>query len=256
MDRRYSYEKELALPYPKRSAWLRMAIAAVLAGAAVANPLPAQARSPNAPELNDRGVFELFAAGKSIGTETFSIRARSGRIEAQGEGHLRMDQNGKIIEARTSSSLSLDSQLDPISYTWSQKGTQSSQLSVDFRNRPTLIRYKTVSGQDDRRDFALDKDVVVLDDNVIHHYQLAVARYDQAKGGTQALRAFIPQEALPGEITLNSTGPESVTVLGNIRTLDHFVLSTELAQISLWVDDRGRLQIVSAPGAQFQAMRK
>ena len=94
-----------------------MAIAAVLAGAAVANPLPAQARSPNAPELNDRGVFELFAAGKSIGTETLSIRARSGRIEAQGEGHLRMDQNGKIIEARTSSSLSLDSQLDPISYT-------------------------------------------------------------------------------------------------------------------------------------------
>ena len=98
--------------------------------------------------------------------------------------------------------------------------------------------------------------MVVLDDNVIHHYQLAVARYDQAKGGTQALRAFIPQEALPGEITLNSTGPESVTVLGNIRTLDHFVLSAELAQISLWVDDRGRLQMVSAPGAQFQAMRK
>src|ERR1035437_2947836 len=137
MDRRYSYEKDLRLPYPKRSAWLRMAIAAVLAGAAVANPLSAQARSPNAPDLNDRGVFELFAAGKSIGTETFSIRARSGRIEAQGEGHLRMDQNGKIIEARTSSSLSLDSRLDTISYTWSQKGTQSSQLSVDFRNRPT-----------------------------------------------------------------------------------------------------------------------
>jgi hypothetical protein len=233
-----------------------MAINAVLAGAAVAHPLPAQARNPDTPDLNDRGVFELFAAGKSIGTETFNIRARSGRIEAQGEGHLQMEQNGKIIEVRTSSSLSLDPQLDPISYTWSQKGTQSSKLSVDFRNKPAHIRYKTVSGQDDRRDFALDKDVLVLDDNIIHHYQLAVARYDRAKGGTQTLRAFIPQEALPGEITLNSTGPESVTVLGNKRTLNHFVLSTELAQIRLWIDDRGRLQMVSAPGGQFQAMRK
>ena len=233
-----------------------MAINAVLAGAAVAHPLPAQALSPNTPDLNDRGVFELFAAGKSIGTETFNIRARSGRVEAQGEGHLRMEQNGKIIEARTSSSLSLDSQLNPITYTWSQKGTQSSQLNVDFRVKPAHIRYKTVSGQDDWRDFALEKDVLVLDDNIIHHYQLAVARYDRAKGSTQTLRAFIPQEALPGEITLNSTGPESVTVLGNKRTLNHFVLSTELAQISLWVDDRGRLQMVSAPDAQFQAMRK
>lgn len=233
-----------------------MVIAAVLAGAALANPLSTQARSPDAPDLNDRGVFQLFASGKSVGTETFSIRAHSGRIEAHGEGHLQMEQNGKTIEVRTSSSLSLDPQLDPISYTWSQKGPQSSQLSVDFRDKPAHIRYKTVSGQDDRRDFALEKDVLVLDDNVIHHYQLAVARYERAKGGTQTLRAFIPQEALPGEITLNSTGPEPVTVLGNQRTLNHFILSTELAQISLWIDERGRLQMVSAPGAQFQAVRK
>ena len=150
----------------------------------------------------------------------------------------------------------LDAHLDPLSYTWNQKGTQSSQLSIDFRSQPAHVRYKTVNGQDDRRDFKLEKDVVVLDDNVIHHYQLAVARYDQAKGGTQVFHAFIPQEALPGVITLNYVGPEAVTVDGDKRTLRRFLLTTELAQISLWVDDQGHLQLVSAPDAQFQAMRK
>ena len=96
----------------------------------------------------------------------------------------------------------------------------------------------------------------MLDDNAIHHYQLALARYDQGKGGTQAFRAFIPQEALPGVIALNSVGPELATVDGDKRTLRRFLLTTELAQISLWVDDQGHLQLVSLPDAQYQAMRK
>jgi len=118
------------------------------------------------------------------------------------------------------------------------------------------VRYKTVSGQDDKRDFTLDKDVIVLDDNAIYHYQLAVNRYDQARGGAQTFHAFVPQEALPGVITLTSLGPEPTTVNGEKLTLRHFLLATELAQISLWIDDRGHLQMVSAPEAGFQAVRK
>ncbi|MGD1104464.1 MAG: hypothetical protein ABSA59_20655 [Terriglobia bacterium] len=225
-------------------------------GYLVATALVGQAPSAAPPDLNDRGTFEIFAAGKSIGTETFEIRVRADQIEAQGTLHLQAEQDGKKIEVRTSSNLLLDPHFDPLSYTWNQKGAQSSQLNIDFRTQPVQALYKTVSGQDDRRDFKLDQDVIVLDDNVIHHYQLAVARYDQAKGGTQAFRAFIPQEAAPGVITLKSVGPEPVTVDGDKRTLRHFLLTTELAQISLWVDDQGHLQLVSAPDAQYQAMRK
>jgi hypothetical protein len=206
--------------------------------------------------LNDRGTFEIFSAGQSIGTETFVIRTRADRIEAQGDGHLQVEQNSKKIEVRTCSTLLLDSQLNPVSYTWNEKGAQSSQLSMDFRSLPAHAHYKQVNGQDDRRDFKLDKDVVVLDDNVVHHYQLVIARYDQAKGGTQALRAFIPQEALPGTVTLKAVGLEPVTIGQDQRTLRHYLLTTELAQISLWVDDHGHLQMVSEPHAQFQAVRK
>jgi len=206
--------------------------------------------------LNDHGTFEIFSAGANIGTETFEIRVHSDQIEAQGNVHLQVEQGGKKIEVRTSSSLLLDPRIDPLSYTWNQRGAQSSQLSVDFRTEPVHWGAKTVNGQDDQRDFKLDKDVIILDDNVIHHYQLAVARYDQAKGGTQAFRAFIPQEALPGVITLKFVDSEPVTVGGEKRTLRRFLLTTELAQISLWVDDQGHLQLVSAPDAQYQASRK
>ncbi len=234
---------------------LRIAVVALLAGFTTAE-LPAGQAPAAPPHLSDHGTFEIFAAGKSIGTETFEIRVRKDQIEAQGNVQLQVEQNGKTVEVRTTSNLLLDPQLDPLSYTWSQKGTQSSQLSIDFRAQPAHVRYKTVRGQDDQRDFHLEKDVVVLDDNVFHQYQLAVARYDAAKAGQQAFRAFIPQEALPGTITLNSLGADQVRVEEKTLTLRHFLLSTELAQINLWVDDQGHLQKVSTPDSQFQVMRK
>jgi hypothetical protein len=229
---------------------------ALMAQLRVAGPLLGQTPSAAPPDLNDHGTFEIFTAGKSIGTETFEIRVRSDQIEAQGNVHIQVEQNGKRLEVRTTSNLLLNSNFDPLAYTWIQKGPQSSQLSIDFRAKTAHARYKTVNGQDDRREFKLDKDVIVLDDNAVHQYQLAIARYDRAKGGTQTFRAFIPQEALPGVITLNSVGADPVTVDGDKRTLRHFLLATELAQINLWVDDQGHLQLVSAPDAQYQAMRK
>ncbi len=232
-----------------------MAIA-LLAAALTLPPLLAQSPAALPDNLADQGTFEILDGGKSMGTESFEIRLHSNQIEAQGEVHLELEQNGRKVEVRTISNLILDSDFHPLTYTWSQKGTQSSQLSINFRVHPAQVRYKTVGGQEDRRDFSLDKDVTVLDDNVIHHYQLALARYDQTKGGTQVFHAFIPQEASPGVITLKVVGNEPVTIEGESRTLRHFLLTTELAQINLWADDHGHVQMVSVPDSQYQAIRK
>ena len=234
---------------------MRIILITLLAGFPAAAPAPEPALGATPAELNDHGTFQILAAGKNIGTEVFEIRVRPAGIEAQGNVHLLLEQGGKALEVHTASTLLLDRQYHPVSYNWSQKGTHSSQLTIDFHADPAHIRYKTVGGQDDWRDFQLDKDVVVLDDNSIHHYQLAVARYDLAKGGPQTFHAFVPQEALPGVVTLNFIGLEPVTVNGEKRTLRHFLLATELAQITLWSDDQGHLQLVSAPGAQYEAIR-
>jgi len=230
---------------------------AILAAFALAvDPRAAQTPSAAYPDLSDHGVFEIYSVGKSLGTERFDIHVRSEQIEAQGEIHLRLEQDDKTMEVKTSPNLVLDPQLHPLSYTWSQKGPQSSQLSIDFHASPVRARYKTVSGQEDRRDFKLTKDVVVLDDNVLHHYQLVIARYDHKTGGKQTFPAFIPQEALPGVITVEAVGTGPVSVEGATLSLRHFVLTTELAHIDLWVDGQGHLQVVSVPEAQFQAVRK
>jgi len=206
--------------------------------------------------LKDRGTFVLSLAGQPVGTETFDIRSERDRIEAGAEIELRIEREGKVHNFRTSPKLNLDGELRPRSYSWSQKGAQSSRLEVDFRSTPARASYKTVDGQDDVRDFELPKDIVVLDDNVIHHYQLIVARFRKAGGQNQSFPAFVPQEALPGMVSVEEMGEEKLDLGRGPEALRHLVISTELARIELWVDKEDRLQRVSIPAAQLEAIRK
>ncbi len=177
-------------------------------------------------------------------------------MEAKAEIQLRFEQDGKMVESRTFPDLVLNSQFQPLTYTWRQKGSQVSQLQVDFRPSLAKCRYRTVTGEDDERDFDLPKDVVVLDDNVFHHYQLVVRRLRLAPQGKQTFKAFIPQETLPGVLTVEDVGAESVEIGGHAENLQHLVVTTELARVDLWVDDQQRLQRVTIPAALFEAVRK
>lgn len=239
--------------------YLAVVLAAGMLTVSASGPSAAARRIPFSPapsvSLSDRGVFLLSVAERTIGSESFEIRSSADNVEAQAEIRLRVEQNGKTIDLKTFPHLILDAQLHPLNYTWSQKGPQSSQLEVDFRSSPAKTRYKTVTGEEDRRDFALPKDVVVLDDNVVHHYQLVVARYQLTPGGKQTFQAFIPQEALPGVLNVEDVGMEAVTVQGSPIRLRHLVVTTENARINLWVDDQQRLQRVSIPEAQLEAIR-
>ena len=220
----------------------------------VAALLPAAQALPSS--VDDHGVFELFVEGRPVGTEKFEIRSGKDGVEAQAEIHLRVDQGGKTVDEKSYPSLTLNSKLYPVSYTWSQKGSQSSDLQADFRSSPAKTRYKTVTGQEDDRDFQLPPDVAVLDDNVVHHYQLIVNRYRWTSGGKQTFHVFIPQEAMPGDITVEEAGPEEVKVGETSLNLQHLVVTAELARIDLWVDGQQHLQRISIPEAHFEGVRK
>ncbi len=206
--------------------------------------------------LDDQGLFILSVAGREVGQEKFSIRSSMGKIEAQAEIEMHLVQDGKTSSFKIFPNLTLNSELHPLTYTWRQKGSSSSSLEVDFRSSPAKTRYKTVAGETDQRDFSLPRDVVVLDDNVIHHYQLIVSRYNLAAGGKQTFQAFIPQEALPGILTIEDAGTERIQVQGRSELLRHLIVSTELARIDLWADEHRHLQHVAIPAAQLEAVRK
>lgn len=232
-------------------------VAAGLAlSAALDSPAPRlRAGEPAAPapqasaSLDDHGVFILSVGGRKIGTERFEIKSSGGTVEAKAEIVLRLEQDGKTIEVRTSPDLRLNSRLEPQTYAWSQTGAQSSSLNVDFRKSPAKCRYRTVTGQEDDREFDLPADVVVLDENVLHHYALVASRMNPSAQGPQTFKAFVPQEAAPGVLTIQE-------LAGGGEKLRHLQVTTELSQIDLWVDEEGRLKRVANAETQFEAVRK
>ena len=212
--------------------------------------------NPRLVNVDDEGVFVISLGGRPVGTERFKIHSSQGKVEAQGEIRLHLEQNGKTVGVQSFPDLVLDPQLRPVTYTWNQKGPQSSRLEVDFSGKLARVRYKTISGNEDNRDFALPPDVVVLDDNVVHHYQLIIARYQAMGGGKQTFRVFVPQEALPSLLTVEDMGNATTAIGGVTANLRHLVITTDVTHIDLWVDDQQHIERVSVPEAQLEAIRK
>jgi hypothetical protein len=244
-----------AIAYSASVILLSQLLAAVFACNLGAWPQEA-AENPSPANLDDEGAFAISMAGRPVGSETFKIHSSAGRIEAQGEIRLNIEKNGKTVSVQSFPDLVADSQLRPLTYTWRLHGPQSSRLEVDFRARPAKVRYHTINGNEDDRDFDLAPDVVVLDDNVIHHFQLIVARLQAMGGGKQTLRVFVPQEALPSLMTVEDLGV-AATPDGSAATgLRHLLISTDVTHVDLWVDDKLHVQRVSVPAAQLEALRK
>ncbi len=205
--------------------------------------------------FEDHGIFILEIGGRRIGSESFQIRARGSQIEALAEIQIHGVENGQPSAFKTSPDLVLNAALDPISYTWVQKRPQYSRISIDFMKSPARVRYHTISGAQDNRAFALPRDVIVLDDNVIDQYELLAMRYLRTPGGKQNFQAFIPQEALPGTVSVASAGTENIDLDGRNQPTQHLVLNTGLARIDLWVDQQGRLLRMERASVRFIALR-
>jgi len=212
--------------------------------------------SPLPLNVADEGIFDISLAGQAVGTEKFKIRSVDGKIEAQAEVLFHLQKNGKTIVLQCLSNLNLDPQLHPISYTWVQKQPKSSRLTANFGSQRTEVHYKTVTGKEDAREFQLPPDVVVLDDNLVHHYQIIAARYQAMGAGKQTLHAFVPQEALPGLLTLVDLGSSPATLHGKTTDLRHLFITTDLAQVDLWVDNQQHIQRISVPATNFEAIRR
>ncbi len=206
--------------------------------------------------LDDHGVFVLSLAGKPIGTEEFQVISSRDKVEAKAQIRIRLTDRGKTVELTAAPDLVLNDRLEPVTYTWNQKGSQASALSIDFRSSPAKCVYRTVTGSEDRRDFQLSKDVVVLDAaNVIHHYQILLDRYRRTAGGEQSFPAFIPQEAWPTVLTVEDRGAEPISLEGRTEHLRHLVVKTEQSPIDLWTDDEGHLWRLFNAETQFEAVR-
>jgi len=217
-------------------------------------------QEPNQPgavaSLDDRGTFAISLNGRPIGAEKFTIRAAPSGIEATGDIQLKVPRQGGNTSLKCTTQLLLNSRLEPQNYSAGQSGSPDITVAVDFRQSPAASKLR-VSGQpDDERTFALPKDVVILDDNVIHQYQLLLDRFAMEPDKRQTFAAYIPQEATPGTVILERVGNEEISLPGGKRVLTHFVMTAELARVELWADEQNHLQRFYNPSQNIEAVRK
>jgi len=209
-----------------------------------------------APVLDDQGTYSLLFEGHQIGTERFKIHASADKIEAEAEIEIKTDQTGQPVALKSSPRLILDRQWEPQTYLVNQKGTPEFHLEVDFHKSPAQSRLRLANDKvDDERDFALPKDVLIVDDNVVHHYQLLVDRFALKPDKQQTFNAYIPQEATPGVLNIQDMGSEEVNFAGRHEKLRHLLVSTDIAKIDLWVDGQQHLQRIFIPSVQLEAVR-
>jgi hypothetical protein len=214
------------------------------------------APSPAAADVTDKGIFVLSVAGHQYGSEKFSIQFVKGKIQAEGETQLHEGSGPHPDVITTFSKLVLNSALEPLTYSWSTQTPKKYSLLVNFTAPMARSQLHQPDAKDDIREFQLTKDVVVLDNNVIHHYQLLVDRYNRTAGGKQTFKAFIPQAALPGVLSVQDVGMEPVQVAGRSQSLRHLVVLSDNADIDLWVDAQGRLQRLYWSTPRLEALRQ
>jgi hypothetical protein len=216
---------------------------------------PVTARSLEG-RIEDRGTFVVSIAGKRVGTEDFQIRSAHDVVEDEGAVTIRVQQAGQPVAFETESDLVLNSHLWPKTYSWKQTVPRFSALRINFLVSPVTARYRTLNGATDFREFLLPKNVVVLDDNVLSQYEILVWRYLQTPGGKQHFSAFIPQEALPGKVTVDEAAPQGASIAGAKVNARRFVVTTELTRIELWTNKVGNLERVSLPTIHLLAVRR
>src|SRR5438093_6534358 len=166
----------------------------------------AKSKLADSPFLNyagsERGKFKILFNGEQIGEEQFQILGDGSNFKASAEIHLTVEREKENVTFHLNPTLQFTRLFEPISYQVVQEaGVNKTKARVNFKPGRSEAVYET--GQEkDSREIELKPDVVILDDNVFHHYILLARRYDFLKGGLQEFAAFIPQQFLAGTISV------------------------------------------------------
>lgn len=204
-------------------------------------------------ENSERGIFRVFAGGKALGSETFEITTSPDGSEARADVQLSIEGQTTTQKAR----LSLGPAGLPRSYEWNEETPKKSFVRVRFSQSKADVEFPMEGGSVDLREFFFPTpDVVVLDNNIFHHFIFLLRHYDFAKGGRQTVNILIPQEVLPGTVDLQARGNEEVLVGKTKRRLERVeVISTD-NDISVWVDEQKRVVKIGVPQAGVEVIRE
>jgi hypothetical protein len=219
----------------------------LFAGALLAHP--AQKKSGSV-FVTEKGKFNILIDGKSIGHEEYEISSNGGGWIAKGTTHLTPEG---APAATVTGDLTLQPDGVPISYEWSSQADKTNGAHILFANGVAKMTIQLQGARPFEQDLTFSSPlVVVLDDNLYYQYAVLARVYDWNRRGTQTFSVLIPQELLPGTITVDWAG--AVTTEG--KSYEGLKVVTSDLEVILYLDSNHRLMRLEVPSSKAAVVRE
>ena len=198
----------------------------------------------------DKGKFRDVVNGKQVGSEQFEIEPSSGDWIARGTSVVKAAEGP---ETHITSVLKLRGDGAPLHYEWTTvAGPKKATASIDFDNGTATVHLQVNGGKPFTQQFFFKTPIVaILDDNLYHQYAILADLYDWSKKGQQTFPVLIPQEMMPGTITVEALDPED----RGGKNLQRLKVHSQDLEITLYLDGK-RLVRIAVPSANAEIVRE
>ena len=221
---------------------------------AASTPLPSASAARPAGSMPvfsaDKGKLSITINGQPVGSEDFEI-SPSGNVWIERSSMSAHVPGAPDIKAMGQLRLSADGM--PIHYDWSAEAQKKATGSVDFSGMTAKCVADLGAASPLRKDFTFPSPLIaVLDNNLYYQFGVLIRVYDWKTGGKQTLPVLIPQDMVPGSISVESLGEQ---MAGNGKYEAVRVSSPDL-EIMVYVDARHRMMRLEVPSSNVVIERE
>jgi len=221
--------------------------ACVYAVSIAASQKPAGATSVFSP---DKGKLRITINGQQVGSEDFEISPSGDGWIERSSMSAHAPTGGEI---KASGQLRLSAGGAPIRYDWSAEAQKKATGFVDFVGNTAKCLANLGGTTPLRKDFTFaSPQVAVLDNNLYYHFGVLTRLYDWKAGRKQTFSVLIPQDMVPGSISVESLGPQDA---GNAKYEALRVSSPDL-EIMVYVDTNHRMMRLEVPSSNATIERE
>jgi hypothetical protein len=235
--------------------WFAAAMAILLtAGVYAASPV-SSASAPNTagtPSVfsPDKGKLRITINGQQVGSEDFEISA-SGDAWIERSSMSAHVSGGGDLKATGQLKLSADGA--PIRYDWSAEALKKATGTVDFVSGTAKCSADLGGASPLRKDFVFTSPrVAVLDNNLYYQFGVLARLYDWKAGGKQTFPVLIPQDMVPGSISVESLGPQQ----GANGKYEAVRVSSPDLEIMIYLDASHRMMRLEVPSSNVTIERE
>lgn len=198
----------------------------------------------------DKGKLNILLDGKSVGREEFEITSSGGGWIAKGTTKINPPQGAASSVTGT---LTLQPDGAPISYEWTSQAEKTNGARILFANGVAKITLQMQGAHSFEQDLSFGSPfIIVLDNNLYHQYAVLARVYDWSRRGTQTYSVLVPQELLPGTVTVDWAG----AVNADGKTYEGLKVSTSDLEVLLCLDTNHRLMRLEVPAAKVVVVRE